>query len=294
MKKRKFVSCIYKLFSMVKRHNATHQMEEQVSLHEVLVKTSYTTQITESDTKNLDNPVGFGSGFIVQYDSDKFFVTADHTIHKDDYKGEIEERTWKDYVVSIFNNYTDPNNFISTLITPLDGFYYMEQFHLDKSDNLPRPVDICVCKMKAIHLQNPFLTDQVTFTNGEKINAGEHKFTIQMECFEEPNNAKKYFVFGKVKTKLIDNILMESQNTFKESLKFETTSGDFLLFNTQELITDKEDWEGLSGSPVFSEDGKCVGVLSDVLENSKSIWVIPISKVKMLIEVAIQQEVSND
>ncbi len=140
-------------------------MDDQVSLHEVLVKTSYLTQITEPDNKYLDNPVGFGSGFIVQYDSDKFFVTADHTIHIDDYNGEIEERTWKDYVVSIFNNYTDPNNFLSTLITPLGGFYYMEQFHLDKPDNLPRPVDVSVCKMKAIHFQYPFLTDQVTFTN---------------------------------------------------------------------------------------------------------------------------------
>jgi hypothetical protein len=282
------------LAAMLQRHNTTQQMDDQVSLHEVLVKTSYLTQITEPDNKNLDNPVGFGSGFIVQYDSDKFFVTADHTIHIDDYKGEIEERTWKDYVISIFNNYTDPNNFLSTLITPLGGFYYMEQFHLDKPDNLPRPVDVSVCKMKAIHFQYPFLTDQVKFTNGEHINAGEHKFTIQKECFGEPNHDKNYFAFGKVRTKLIDNIRMEWQNTLKETLKFKSNSGDFFLFNTQELITDKEDWEGLSGSPVFSEDGDCVGVLCDVLENSNSIWVMPISKVKMLIEVAIQQEKTND
>lgn len=79
-------------------------MEDQVSLNEFLVKTSYLTQITELDNKILDNPIGFGSGFIVEYDNDKFFVIADHTIHIDDYKGEVEERTWKDYTVSIFNN----------------------------------------------------------------------------------------------------------------------------------------------------------------------------------------------
>lgn len=266
------------------------QMQDQVSLHEILVKTSYLTQITEPDNLGLDKPIGFGSGFIVEYDQDKFFVTADHTIHIDDYNGEIEERNWKDYVIAIFNNYTDPTNFLSTIITPLGGFYYMEQFDLDKPQNLPRPVDVSVCKMKDIHFQYPFLTDQVTFTNGEIVNVGEQKFTIRKECFSEPDKEKNYFIFGKINTKLIDNIKMNWQNTIKEALKYKSNSGDFFLFNTQELITGDDEWEGLSGSPVISEEGECVGVLCDVLENSNSIWVMPISKVKMLIEVAIQQE----
>jgi hypothetical protein len=289
-----FLAYINKLAVMLLQPKTTQQMDDQISLNEVLVKTSYLTQITEPDNKNLDNPIGFGSGFIVQYDNDKFFVTADHTIHIDDYKGGVEERTWKDYIVSIFNNYTDTNNFLSTVITPLDGFYYMEQFHLDKPENLPRPVDISVCKMKEIHLQYPFLTDQALFTNGEIINAGEQKLYIKKECFVEPNKDKNYFVFGKIRTKLIDNIRMDWRNTLKESLKFISNSGDFFLFNTPNVITDNEEWEGLSGSPVISEDGECVGVLCDVLENSNSIWVMPISKVKMFIEVAIQQEKINE
>ena len=269
---------------------AIQPMNEKISLYEVLVKTNYLTQITELDNKNLDNPIGFGSGFIVEYNNDNFFVTADHTIHIDDYNGEIEKRTWKEYRISIFNNYSDPNIFISTLITPLGGFYYMEQFHLDKPENLPRPIDVSVCKMKETHFQYPFLTDQVSFKSGETIKAGEQKIIIKKECFSEPKADKNYFVFGKIKAKLIDNIRMEWQNTLKESLNFVSNSGDFFLFNTKDLITDKANWEGLSGSPVISEDGNCVGVLCDVLENSNSIWVMPISKVKMFIEVAIQQE----
>ncbi len=276
---------------MLQRHNT--KMKDQVSLHEILVKTSYLTQITEPDNLQLDNPIGFGSGFIVEYEQDKFFVTADHTIHIDDYKGETEERTWKDYVIAIFNNYTDPNNFLSTIITPLGGFYYMEQFHLDKPENLSRPVDVSVCKMKDRHFQYPFLTDQVTFTNGETIKVGEQKLTIKKECFSDPNKDKNYFIFGKIRAKLVDNIRMDWQNTIKETIKYKSNTGDFFLFNTQELITDKDDWEGLSGSPVISEDGECVGVLCDVLVNSNSLWVMPISKVKMLIEVAIQQEKIN-
>ncbi len=73
-------------------------------------------------------------------------------------------------------------------------------------------------------------------------------------------------------------------------LRFISKAGDYFLFNTPETINDIEEWEGLSGSPVISEDGDCVGVLCSVYENSTSIWVMPISKVKMLIEIAIQQE----
>lgn len=269
-------------------------MEEQVSLYEVLVKTSYLTQITEPDNKLLDHPIGFASGFIVEYNGDKFFVTADHTIHIDDYNEGIEERTWKDYIISIFNNYTDPENCLSTVITPLGGFFYMEQLHLNKPDNLPRPIDVSVCKMKSIHFQYPFLTDQVTFANEETIKVGEQKFTIKKESFSDPVEYTNYFIFGKIRTKLIDNIRMDWQNTLKESLKFAAKTGDFYLFNTPDLITDDEEWEGLSGSPVISEDGDCVGVLCDVLKNSNSIWVMPISKVKLLIEVAIQQEKVNN
>ena len=60
-------------------------MEESVTLHEILVKTSYLTQITEPEDKALENPIGFASGFIVEYENDKFFITADHIVHFDDF-----------------------------------------------------------------------------------------------------------------------------------------------------------------------------------------------------------------
>ena len=63
-------------------------MKEEVTLFEILVKTSYLIQITEPD--NLENLVSFGSGFIVEYDENKFFVTADHNLHFDDY-GEVDD-----------------------------------------------------------------------------------------------------------------------------------------------------------------------------------------------------------
>jgi hypothetical protein len=273
--------------------NNEHQ--GQITLFEVLVKTSYQTQITEPDDEICANPIAFGSGFIVRFDNDDFFVTADHTVHLDDYrKGEMEQRVWKDYVVAIFNNFTPPENFLSTVVTPLGGFYYMEQFHLDRPSDIPKPVDVSVCKMKAIHFTYPFLTDEVHFANGEIIKGGQSKFKIQKESFSDPNIESDYFVYGKIRTKIIDNIRLYRDSTLKECLKFISKFGDYYLFNTSEIIIDEEDWEGLSGSPIISDEGECVGVLCDVLKNSRSIWVMPISKVKLLIEVAVQQEKLED
>lgn len=256
--------------------------EDQVSLLEVLVKTSYQTQTTLLTDKLCENPLAFCSGFIVKYQNEQFFVTADHTLHLDDYKDGINERTGNEHVVSIFTNNTPSDNFLSTVLAPLGGFYYMEQFNLEKPDAADQLVDITLCKMKDINLQYPFLCDDVQF-------AKQPKLTIPIECFSEPNADKNYFVFGQIRTR-IKGIRVEREKTLKECLRFNSKAGEYFLFNTPVTITDTEEWEGLSGSPVISEDGDCVGVLCSVNENSKSIWVMPIAKVKMLIEIAIQQE----
>jgi hypothetical protein len=257
--------------------------DDQISLEELLVKTSYQTQTTASTDKSLERPLSFGSGFIAKYQEEQFFVTADHTLHLDDYEEGINERTGKDYVVSIFNNYTPPDNFLSTIVTPLGGFYYMEQFNLEKPNEAYELVDITLCKMKDINLQYPFLCDDLKFANQQKL-------IIPTECFSEPKTGENHFIFGQIKTRLVDHVRLEREKTAKNCLKFHSKIGDYYLFHTPDIIADSEDWEGLSGSPIISQNGDCVGVLCSVNPKSYSIWAMPIDKVKMLIEVASSQE----
>jgi len=184
--------------------------EDQISLQEVLVKTSYQTQTTLPSDKLCEKPLAFGSGFIVKYLNEQFFVTADHTLHLDDYKDGINKRTGNEHVVSIFTNYTPPYNFLSTVLTPLGGFYYMEQFNLEKPEDADELVDITLCKMKDINLQYPFLCDDVQF-------AKQQKLTIPIECFSEPHAHKNYFVFGQIRTR-IEGIRVEREKTVKECI----------------------------------------------------------------------------
>jgi len=260
--------------------------ETTLPLWEALVKTSYQTQITHPSDKNCENPIGFGSGFIVEYNNNVFFVTADHVVHPDDY--DCKERTGTDFVVSIFNNVKPESNFLSTIVTPLGGFYYMEKFDLDKPHEALKLHDVTVCIMKEKHFEYRFLTNEVRFIS-LTINAGDPKFRIPSDLFAEPSKDKLYFVYGKIRTKLV-GIILHSEDTLKEGLKFMDNSGDYYLLNTPDVINDYEDWAGLSGSPVISETGECIGVLCSVNVNTKSIWVMPISQVKMLMDIAISQE----
>lgn len=46
-----------------------------------------------------------------------------------------------------------------------------------------------------------------------------------------------------------------------------------------------EDWGGLSGTPIIDEEGKCVAVLTNVLEGTNSVWGISIKRLETLLDI---------
>jgi hypothetical protein len=61
----------------------------------------------------------------ISYKENLFFITADHNIHINDHK--INERTGVDNYIGILNNSSD-RNILSTIISPIGDFYYMDSF----------------------------------------------------------------------------------------------------------------------------------------------------------------------
>lgn len=258
---------------------------KKTNLCEILVKTTYQVQVTKANDKQFEKPIGYGSGFIITYKDNRFFITADHVLNINDY--ENKERVGDDNIVSIFNNISDVGNF-STIITPLGGFYYMERFNITKPEDKPELIDVCLCKMKDINFQYHFLTDEVRF-NGITINKGERKFLFNEKQLIEPTSEMIFFVYGKIKPE-IKGLVLHRQDTIKENLKYVCKSGDYYLLNAPEEIVSYDDWAGLSGSPVINQEGKCIGVLCSINIGTNSVWVMPIDKIKMLMDIAICQE----
>lgn len=257
------------------------------SLMEGLIKMAFQVQITKPDDKQFLNPIAFGSGFMIQYRGHLFFVTADHNLHGNDHK--LNERTGVDNVVSIFNNISDKENF-STGATPLDGFYYMEKIDVLDPENSFELIDVAVCMLnKKRYFKHPFLTENCTVDGKLVVKAGEQKFNFVERLLAEPRTEDQYLIYGKIKYDL-NGMALRNEATLKEDLKYITINGDYLLFNTPYTIARDEDWAGLSGSAVVNQRGECVGVLCSVNTGSKSIFVKPISKVKMLMDLMIIQE----
>lgn len=267
--------------------NKMTQNESKLTLIEVLAKTSYQVQITKSTNKEFDRPIAFGSGFLVDYKQELIFVTADHNIHFEDY--ELSERTGIDNVASIFNNISKKEDF-STLLTPVGPFYYMEKIDITKPEDKPELFDVAICLIDKMKIKAPFLTEQINDHYGNVlVNPNEPKFTFSEEQMVEATINDQYFIYGKIKPE-IKTVFLHRIDTMKENITFIQQSGDYLLFNTNEIIIDGKDWSGLSGSAVLNQEGNCVGVLCSINEGTKSIWVKSIQKVKVLMDVAILQE----
>lgn len=47
---------------------------------------------------------------------------------------------------------------------------------------------------------------------------------------------------------------------------------------------------GLSGTPIIDEEGKCVAVLTDVLEGTNSVWGISIKRLETLLDIISFEE----
>jgi len=254
---------------------------------EILVKTTYQAVISKEKSFQ-SQPIAFGAGFFINYRDNLFFLTADHNIHIEDHK--VNERTGIDNYLSVLNNISDKNS-LSTLLTPIDGFYYMQSFDVSKEDLNPQLFDVAISMVDRKRFEAPFLTDEDIKDENEKplVSPNEEKFEFLPEHIIEPSADDTYYVYGKIRPEF-KGLFLHRSNTFKNDLKYVNTFGNYMLLNTREVIADAEDWAGLSGSPVLNQAGKCVGVLCSVNEGSRSIFVKPFSKILPFLDTIILQE----
>lgn len=235
-----------------------------------------------SEDTQLLNPIIFGSGFLVCYKGKPFFITADHNLHFDDYESK-EERTGNEYIIAIVNNV---NKDLSTVLTPLGGFYYAEQLCLDK--NKKNLIDVSICLLKEMHFQYPFITHEISINDNSKIivQAGIEKSFYDSTQFAEPKANQKYAIYGVVHNN-IKGIIGQRTNALYCDISYSSTCGNYHIFLFPSE-TKYEDWAGISGSPVFDYEGNIVGVVHRIL--GEGIWVTPIKYATMLMDLALKTE----
>ncbi|CCZ69788.1 uncharacterized protein BN759_01960 [Bacteroides sp. CAG:702] len=254
-------------------------LNHPLTINEVLVRTHLMTSISEVGDKDF-TPISYGSGFFVYDKGRSIFVTADHTLHLDDYNSD-QGRVWRDYQILIFNNIDGSD--ISTIQTPVGGFYFMENLDLrELNDEVykGKPIDIAACVLNEKSCKYKFMTQKFKDEEGNIFQWPILAFG--RESFGKPEKDKKCLVFGQVHTQ-VKGIQLRYDNVTYE-LDYISSHGDFHLFHTQDIVR-YEDWGGLSGTPIIDEEGKCVAVLTNVLEGTNSVWGISIKRLETLLDI---------
>lgn len=261
-------------------------MNKSIPLIEYIWRNCYQIVARKVEKKDDDFPDIFGCGFMLKDDKDFIFVTADHVVHYKDY--EEGNRTSQKYKYALVNN--QKGNDLSTIMTSIYGFYSVqsynfEQYVHDKEELevalIPDLKDFSFSRIKD-PFPNPFYTHELRASDEILVSQGLKKLCLTSDSFTTPTKDKRYIILGTLKNRF-DGINWQRCNAIYRNLSYIEEKEGMYRFHYPSLIKDEE-WQGLSGSPFFDENGKLVGMLVRVVEIDNSVFVIPIMRIMKFIK----------
>ncbi len=273
---------------------------------ELLLRTHFTL-VTAVKGSNLEDVIGYGSGFMMSYRGYNFFVTAAH----------VNEPTWSisskikmimDNDVAIVTHIvTNQNGKMMTLYIPIGKFLYINEIKIDPSktdilkvmedaEQTPIPVDVAVAMVEerpGVFTFNDFIVQDEENGDWE----AKSKIIIPYESVMKPDAEDHYFVYGRVK---FDHRTDEdgvpyiySEPRCHPDMEYVTTiDGNVHVFRATEDVI-YEDWAGISGSPVLNPEGYIVGIASSVINGSPYLLALDINVVRPLFDMLILEKEGN-
>ncbi len=249
-----------------------------------------TQQIVVTSDKEGSEIKVFGSGFFFQYRDRLFLVTADHVSHRDDFDAGM--RLGIDNYVWVLNNKNSKKE-LATLLTPVGGF-----FSFDRSD-ITDTLSLLIPEMKDISFailpnlfEYPFLTHELRAGEQIIVPAGEKKVVINFQCATEIKDTDYCLVEGCVHCE-IKGMRFIRCNAIHQDMTLKGTDNDGYYVLKHSCPVVYKDWAGLSGAPVFNNNGRLIGMVIRVDESQDTITVVPMKKITELMDYAIQYEDSQ-
>lgn len=236
------------------------------------------------------SPIGFGCGFVIKYQGECLFVTADHVIHQEEHESGVVNS--RELTYGLVCNIADRNKW-EFLIKQLQGFYYADRFNIDDIRNsnmefdvhaIPNRIDIAYCHIDT-DVVSRCVTHDLSFGDNVVVEPGLSKICIDEKTFAKPNKEHSYIVLGTFRNEL-EGMLWKRSNAICPNLKYIEEDGysSELIFKVPEN-SGIDDWHGLSGSPLFSDDGKLVGMLVRHSKEEGTLRVIPIHAILDFINI---------
>ena len=264
---------------------------EEMPLLEYIWRNDYQIVVWEKGKRDSSFPTIFGNGFILQYEDEDVFVTADHVIHKRDY--EVGERTGKEYDYSLVNNIAGEG--LSTMFTNIFGFNFTDSYDFGKYMLGQEDLDVAMIPYLEDYavsfigksLPAPFMTHELIL---DEVKVAPHlpKLYLKQECIGLPQEGKKYLTMG-VLHKRFNGVVWERENMCHFNIEYDREAMGMYKFLYYRPIIEDE-WSGLSGAPFFDEDGHLIGMVIRVVDGENIIWVMPINKILNFIRITKQIE----
>lgn len=245
---------------------------------------------------------GYGSGFFLEYQGYMFFVTAAHLLYSEDDPHEL----LTDYLQIVYDYETHVND--GSLV---GKYYHVNNIYIvgdvdcvllkmmkDMDDIGIKDYiscdDIAFSYIAPSHIQDVFTirAAELQINNVVESPHGAYKIPIeQCSISDSLSVGDKCVVQGILLSQPIGQTL---QLTFKHHYPIVYSKRDMLndyIFTFQNV--EQDDWTGLSGSPVFSEDYKLIGILLRVDSKENNIIVAPMTKLKSKLDFFIARMLSN-
>lgn len=220
-------------------------------------------------------PTGVGSGFILDYKGESFFVTADHVVNTHDNGIRKIDRN---AFIQTNNIGQDENGHYYAELVTMGGIVFCSHLKVDMNTGnvteLPL-FDGAFLMMNDFQKKANYITSECNL-NGAQVAAGEKKMHLDSNCICVANKDDDYFVFGRVHHKYVKGanaqVFMCSDFISHDGLKYVRDDGNYYVLKySQPVVVD--DWKGLSGSPVLNHNGNLIGIACKVCSVSDEVWV---------------------
>ncbi|MDR3008576.1 MAG: serine protease [Sphingobacterium sp.] len=218
--------------------------------------------------KDSPLPISFGTGCIVKYSDRYFLITVAHVTD------------FENTSTLIYLNRPPENG--NSVMYNVGGLTY---YHVGTTDQFDIEDENIVDSI--INDENSRIDFACCEINGElTINQPEIELEIGkikkgLKCYVDldtqigvPNNELFYAFFGSIKQKKLNETRIESTLTLKYDIKFHRSESNYNVFLVKDIIKDSDDYRGCSGSPIFDENGKFVGLATAVRENTKMVYAL--------------------
>lgn len=292
-----------------------------VRLDTVLFLSTIQLLITDASTPHIVK--GFGSGFFLWHRERCFFITADHVLHTADHdtSNESGQRTGLEDMLQIITNVTgEVDGVIGLKNIPLGGFYNFTKYGLgdcisrskeentaiiDKiidgnidlyDESLPIDVrisdlyDIAICEIKQFSDFLILNTEVVSIDGDIVVKGNTCKIPISSDDIKEFNKENSYFVAGRVHNEIRNTMTIYCDDILHEAIVFDGFYDDnFAKLRTEEPV-DINDWYGLSGAPIFDDNGQLAGMLVRGPKEKPYATAIPIKEIIQMIDIIIRHE----